>query len=127
VQALDEPGTVKAARPVRREAVGKGPSRRDLAGGPPDKNVGETVERVLRRHADPVEQEPAPLRGDASGSWGELHRDREDRLLDHERAHRVVRARFAAIRGGATARLNKSAVARATGAYRHTVQGVRRC
>jgi transposase len=86
------------------------------------KNVGETVERVLRRHADLVGQVPVPRRGDEPDIWHELRRDRRDRLLDHERAQRVVQARFAAIQGGAAAGLNKSAIARASGVHRHTVQ-----
>jgi transposase len=90
------------------------------------KNVGETVERVLRRHADLVGQVPVPPRAcprpDEPGIWHELRRDRRDRLMDHERSERVVQARFAAIQGGAAAGLNKSAIARALGVHRHTVQ-----
>jgi len=39
----------KRASPVRREAVGKGPLLRDLAGGPPNVNLREALERLLTR------------------------------------------------------------------------------
>ena len=42
------------ACPVRREAVGKGPHMRDLAGGPPSKNLVDTVEKVLQHHRTPL-------------------------------------------------------------------------
>jgi Transposase/Helix-turn-helix len=45
-----EPDEVNASRPVRRGADGKGPGDRNLAGGLPNKNVGEALERVLQRH-----------------------------------------------------------------------------
>jgi transposase len=39
----------KRASPVRRETVGKGPSTRDLAGGPPNVNLREALERLFTR------------------------------------------------------------------------------
>ncbi len=48
-EALESRVLGNRACPVRREAVGKGPLMRDLAGGPPNKNLTDVVERVLSR------------------------------------------------------------------------------
>ena len=59
-EALESRVPGKRARPVRREAVGKGPSRRDLAGGPPNRHVREVAERLLTRQAQELRQVTVP-------------------------------------------------------------------
>jgi transposase len=110
------------------------------------KNVGEAVERVLRRHAAALRQVPAALRqvpaplrqvpaapppappgpappeGGWPALWRELRRGQRDRRASRARTKHERDARFAAIHAGAARGLNTSAVARAVGAHRHTVQ-----
>src|SRR5215467_825102 len=57
LEALESRALGNAACPVRREAVGKGPPTRDLAGGPPNANAGAAMDEVLRsrrRHMEYV-------------------------------------------------------------------------
>jgi transposase len=102
------------------------------------KNVGEAAERVLRRHAAAPRRVPAPPPPAPGGAappkdgevgwpalWRELRRaerDRRDRRASRARTQQEVDARFAAIQAGAARGLNTSAIARAVGAHRHTVQ-----
>ncbi|MGH2353217.1 MAG: ISL3 family transposase, partial [Chloroflexota bacterium] len=88
------------------------------------KNVGETVERVLRRHADLVRRVPAPCspRDPWPELWLRLRREQRDRRSARDRTARETQARFAAIRRCAACGLNKSAIARALGVHRHAVQ-----
>jgi len=101
------------------------------------RNVGEAVERVLRRHAAALRQVPAPppARGGPPGPappevgaggwpalWRELRREERDRRAARARTTQERDARFAAIQGAAARGLNTSAIARAVGVHRHTVQ-----
>jgi hypothetical protein len=101
------------------------------------RNVGEAAERVLRRHAAALRQVPAPppARAGPPGPappevgaggwpalWRELRREERDRRAARARTKQERDARFAAIHGAAARGLNTSAIARAVGAHRHTVQ-----
>jgi transposase len=101
------------------------------------RNVGEAVERVLRRHAAALRQVPAPPpararppgpappevgAGGWPALWRELRRGERDRRAARARTKQERDARFAAIHGAAAQGLNRSAIARAVGAHRHTVQ-----
>jgi transposase len=104
------------------------------------RNVGEAAERVLRRHAAALRQVPAPPPPDprappGTGAprpappeagwpalWRELRREERDRRAARARTKQDRDARFAAIHGAAARGLNTSAIARAVGVHRHTVQ-----
>jgi transposase len=107
------------------------------------RNVGEAAERVLRRHAAALRQVPAPPppapraprgagpprpappevgAGGWPALWRELRRGERDRQAARARTKQDLDARFAAIHGAAARGLNTSAIARAVGVHRHTVQ-----
>jgi transposase len=84
------------------------------------KNLGDAVERVLRRHATLLLRVPAPDRPRATSPPL-----RPDRAVSRERTGAVVRQRFAAVEAAAAVGLSTAAIARALGLHRHTVQKYR--
>jgi transposase len=84
------------------------------------KNCADSVERVLRRHAELVSQVPTP---EASRVPTTLLRP--DRQASRERTQRATDERFAAIRSLLARGLTISATARALGLHRHTIQKYR--
>lgn len=81
------------------------------------KNLGDAVERVLRRHADLVQQVAAP--DTASLSTDRL---RPDRRASRERVRQEMAQRFATIQRLKAQGRSISATARELGWHRHTVQ-----
>ena len=65
------------ASPVRREAVGKGPHMRDLAGGPPNDDLGDVIERVLDRHRSALRELTLPSMLTTVGATQDQLADRE--------------------------------------------------
>ncbi len=89
------------------------------------RNLGDVVRRVLARRASLVRQVPAPgtrAQRTGVGGAGIGVPDRADRRASRERTQQVMRARYAAVQELAAAGMNRSAIARALGVHRHTVQ-----
>jgi transposase len=80
------------------------------------RNLGDVTRRVLLRHADLVRRVRSP---DGTPSLARL---RPDRAASRERTRVQMAACFAAIHAAAARGLSKSAIARALGVHRHTVQ-----
>lgn len=81
------------------------------------KNLGEAVERVLRRHADLLRCVPAPGAGLVPTEVL-----RPDRRASRERTRREMHHRFAVIRRSKARGMSIAATARALGLHRHTVE-----
>jgi len=79
------------------------------------KNLGEVVERIMRRHADRLARVPAP--GCQGMPW-----PRRDRAASRERTRSEMRDRYESIQELSRRGMSKSAIARALGVHRHTVQ-----
>ena len=84
------------------------------------KNLGEAALRVLRRHAQLVQRVPDP---EAAG--GMPAPPRPDRAASRERTRAEMQERFDAVQALAAEGMNRSAIARALGLHRHTVQKYR--
>jgi transposase len=84
------------------------------------RNLGEVVLRVLRRRADLVGRVPAPAVSDAPAPP-----TRADHDGSRARTARETEALFAAVQDLAGRGMNNSAIARALGVHRHTVQKYR--
>ncbi len=80
-------------------------------------NLRDVVLRIFKRHAKRIAQVPLPAAEPES-----LIRLRPDRAASRERTRREMEERFAAIQRLATQGMNRSAIARALGLHRHTVQ-----
>lgn len=80
------------------------------------RNLGDAVRRVLSRHADLVRRVRSP------GGVPSLTRLRPDRAASGARTRAQMADCFAAIHAAAARGLSKSAIARALGVHRHTVQ-----
>jgi len=80
------------------------------------RNLGDVTRRVLLRHADLVRRVRSP------GGAPSLTRLRPDRAASRERTRAQMADCFAAIHAAAGRGLSKSAIARALGIHRHTVQ-----
>ena len=80
------------------------------------RNLGDVTRRVLSRHADLVRRVRTP------GEAPSLTRFRPDRAASRARTRAQLAACHAAIHAAAGRGLNKSAIARALGVHRHTVQ-----
>jgi transposase len=81
------------------------------------KNLGEVAFRVLRRHAQLVQCVPAPEAADGMASP-----PRPDRTASRERTWAAMQERFDAVRALVAEGMSKSAIARALGLHRHTIQ-----
>jgi transposase len=81
------------------------------------RNLRDVVLRVLRRHAPLLQRVPAP--GCAQQTLPRLRLDRDG---SRERTRMAMRERFERIHALAARGLTKSAIARALGLHRHTVQ-----
>jgi transposase len=81
------------------------------------RNLRDVVHRTLRRYARHLAQLPAP-----GCTQPELTRRRRDRAASRERTRATMQARFERIHALATQGMSKSAIARALGIHRHTVQ-----
>jgi transposase len=84
------------------------------------KNLGEAVERVLRRHAALVGQLPAPDATTVSAALA-----RPDRAAARTRTRTALQERYAAVQDRAARGLTNEAIARELGIHRHTVQQYR--
>jgi transposase len=81
------------------------------------RNLRDVVLRILKRHAPLVEQVVSPASGVAP-----LTRWRLDRETARERTRMAMQARFAAVQRLTHEGMSVSAIARALGLHRHTVQ-----
>ena len=81
------------------------------------RNMRDVVLRIFKRHAKRIAQIALPAAEPAS-----LIRLRPDRAASRERTRREMADRFTAIQQLATQGMNRSAIARALGLHRHTVQ-----
>ena len=81
------------------------------------KNLGEVAVRVLRRHAQLLQRVPAPEAADGMPSP-----PRPDRAASRDRTRAEMRQRCEAIQALAADGMSTSAIARALGMHRHTVQ-----
>jgi transposase len=81
------------------------------------KNLGEVALRVLRRHAQLVQQVADP---DDNGALSAP--PRPDRAASRDRTRTLMRERFDAVQALAAEGMALSAIARALGLHRHTVQ-----
>ena len=79
-------------------------------------NLGDGIRRVLLRHAALVRRVRSP------GGTPSLTRLRPDRAASRERTRAQMADYFAAIHAAAGRGMSKSAIARALGVHRHTVQ-----
>ncbi len=80
------------------------------------RNLGDVIRRVLLRHAGLIRRVRSP------GGGPSLTRLRPDRAVSRERTRAQMADCFAAIHAAAARGLSKSAIARALGIHRHTVQ-----
>ncbi len=81
------------------------------------KNLGETVQRVFSGYSQLIERIPAPETVVGANSF-----PRPDRAASRARSRAEMRERFDSIHALASKGMNKSAIARALGIDRHTVQ-----
>jgi len=88
-----------------------------LLRGRPLGSMRDVMLRIFKRHAKRIAQVALPVAEPAS-----LIRLRPDRAASRERTRREMEERFNAIQQLATRGMNRSAIARALGIHRHTVQ-----
>ena len=83
------------------------------------KNLGEVVERVVRRHAQVVEQQTAttPLAHSVATAP-----PRSETLQTHQQVQDLIRRRYEAIHALATTGMSGQQIARELGVHRHTVE-----
>ncbi len=81
------------------------------------RNLRDVVLRIFKRHAKRIAQVPLPTAEPQS-----LIRQRPDRMASRERTRREMEDRFNAVQRLAAQGMNRSAIARALGLHRHTVQ-----
>jgi len=91
------------------------------------RNLGDATKRVFQRHAASVRQVPSPNAARPAGSVADARRGpggsaRTDGRESRERTRQVLRERYATIHELAARGMNISAIARALGIHRHTVQ-----
>jgi len=83
------------------------------------KNLGELVERIVRRHAQVVEQQTAtsPLAHSVATAPPQ-----PDTTRTHQQVQQIIRRRYEAIHALAAQGLNGQQIARELGLHRHTVE-----
>jgi DNA-binding CsgD family transcriptional regulator len=94
------------------------------------RNLGDATKRVFQRHAGAVRQVPSPAAAHAAHAARSAYfvanapggPERNERRESRERTRQVLRERYEAIHELAARGMNVSAIARALGVHRHTVQ-----
>jgi transposase len=86
------------------------------------KNLGDVVLRVFKRRSESLQSVPAPERRHNDRSHRQLTRMRLDREASRESVRAEMRSLFRSVQALRWAGMNKSAIARALGIHRHTVQ-----
>lgn len=84
-------------------------------------NIGEVVEKVLRRHSKLAQGVPLP------GCDRELPPPRADREAARKRSQQRTQERYEAVQAMAAKGMSQLAIGRALGIHRHTVQGYLSC
>lgn len=108
----------RRAAPAAIHTAQRAPADRfHLLRGCPLGGMRDVVLRVFKRHAKRIAQVALP-----AAEPGSLIRLRPDRVASRERTRREIEDRFNAIQQLAAQGMNRSAIARALGIHRHTVQ-----
>jgi transposase len=93
------------------------------------RNLGHALKRVLQRHADRLKRVPAPAASadqmQSSSSTTAVRPERPDRRASREDTRQAMRKRYEAVQQLAATGMSTSAIARALGVHRHTVQKYR--